>query len=478
MSKRRTFAIARFRAAVAVLDSDALRGPFRRSLRSMRRPEVLCSNQPDGRLAVADLPTHSPLVGFRKRHPVNLENLRLLESRDSGLDLRRQEQVQNLGEDSRRAQIAFQAVPLLGTHPRLLDELTLRRDERRLVGLQLPRRQLPDPSFRHVAILPEQAHAVLCIDGHHRGPARVVNDFQLSPIPIRQNHLVSGNRDDATTKLKRLLFRFHVGSQGVKALAYSTATASESQSNAAPLCVRAAHDDEYDERPGTLHEDVSDARIQSVARSLNTGTLMGVRRAHLILITGMPGTGKSTLAGSLARHLGVPRISKDTIKEPLLDVIGAADRAESRWLSDASFAVMFALARDCLRAGTDLILEGNFRAGEHEPALSALSNDVNATDASATDPGDGDSVTSVRITQILCHVPEHVRIARLKARSADPSRHPGHRDAALAVGRSPSAADFLALPSERFVFDSHADPAQLKALFKSIEQRHRDRPNA
>ena len=396
-------------------------------------------------------------------------------------------------------------MPLLGTHTRLFNELTLCRDKRGLVGFQLARRQLPDPSFRHVAILPEQAHAVLCIDGHYRSPAGVVNDFQLSPIPIRQNHLVSGNRDDATTKLKRLLFRFHVGSQGMKALAYSTATASESQSNAAPLCVRAAHDDRYDERPGTLHEDLSDARIQSVARSLNTGTLMDVRRAHLILITGMPGTGKSTLAGSLARHLGVPLISKDTIKEPLLDVIGSADRAESRRLSDASFAVMFALARECLRAGTDLILEGNFRAGEHEPALSALIDDANANARS-----DDCSANGVHITQILCQAPEHVRIARLKARSADPSRHPGHRDADLAVdvtlpdpvagaaaghiadvvtdpavdvtadyadGRIPSTADFLALPSERFVFDSHAGPAELKALFNSIEQRHHARPH-
>jgi predicted kinase len=259
--------------------------------------------------------------------------------------------------------------------------------------------------------------------------------------------------------------------------------------------------------------------MQSVARSLNTGTLMDVRQAHLILITGMPGTGKSTLAGSLARHLGVPLICKDTIKEPLLDVIGAADRAESRRLSDASFAVMFALARDCLRAGTDLILEGNFRPGEHESALSALIDDANATDRN-----DDESAEDVLVTQVLCRAPEHVRISRLKTRSTDPSRHPGHRDADLAVdvtlpdpvagfaaghvadvaadpaidvvadltvgfsagadatadqarGRSPSAADVLELPGERFVFYSHADPAKLQALLKSIEQRHRDRPH-
>jgi predicted kinase len=54
-----------------------------------------------------------------------------------------------------------------------------------------------------------------------------------------------------------------------------------------------------------------------------------------------------TLASALARHHALPLICKDTIKEPLFDVIGAADRADSRRLSDASFAVMFALAHDC-----------------------------------------------------------------------------------------------------------------------------------
>jgi predicted kinase len=243
-----------------------------------------------------------------------------------------------------------------------------------------------------------------------------------------------------------------------------------------------------------------------------------VRQPHLILIIGLPGTGKSTLARSLARHLRVPLICKDTIKEPLLDLLGAPDRSESRRLSDASFAVMFALARDCFRAGTDVILEGNFRPGEHEAALSASIRDANpsvsnerntsvldaaiapAFDRSASAasaPTANDAPHAVRITQILCRTPEPVRIARLKARATDPSRHAGHRDADLtghlaadppadlkvalgsgpATGCSPSASDFLAFPSERFVFDSDGDSTQLQALLKFLEQRNRDYPH-
>ena len=185
-----------------------------------------------------------------------------------------------------------------------------------------------------------------------------------------------------------------------------------------------------------------------------------MRQAHLILITGLPGTGKSTLARALALHFGVPLICKDTIKEPLLDVIGAPDRVASRRLSDASFAVMFSLARDCLHAGVDLILEGNFRPGQHETELLTAIPLV---------------VDSMHVTQVLCRASEPVRIARLAARASDPSRHAGHRDADLAVDQSPPLLDFLALPGERFVFDSDAESTQMKSLLEVIEQQCRVR---
>ena len=135
-----------------------------------------------------------------------------------------------------------------------------------------------------------------------------------------------------------------------------------------------------------------------------------MRPPRIILITGLPGTGKTTLARTLATRYRVPLVAKDLIKEPLLDVLGAADAAQSRRLSDASFAVVFAIARELHTAGTDMLLEGNFRPGEHEQVLGAT------------------ITVWTTFAQVLCRVAESERLSRLARRSADPARHAGHRD--------------------------------------------------
>lgn len=154
----------------------------------------------------------------------------------------------------------------------------------------------------------------------------------------------------------------------------------------------------------------------------------------MLVVTGLPGTGKTTLARELARRHGVPLIGKDLIKEPLFDTLGASDRAGSRRLSDASFAVLFALLRELAAADVDVILEGNFRPGEHEqPLLDAA---------------------SARIAQVLCRVDEPERLKRLAARKRDSMRHAGHMDGDPIVAADRSGDAFLNIPAERFVIDS------------------------
>ena len=47
-----------------------------------------------------------------------------------------------------------------------------------------------------------------------------------------------------------------------------------------------------------------------------------------ILVTGIPASGKSTMAKYLSKELGIPMFSKDEIKERLFDTLGFQSREE------------------------------------------------------------------------------------------------------------------------------------------------------
>lgn len=157
---------------------------------------------------------------------------------------------------------------------------------------------------------------------------------------------------------------------------------------------------------------------------------------QLLVVTGLPASGKTRLAGRLERQYGACRCSKDEIKEILFATLGEGDPQWSRQLSNASFALLFAYAPRLLSPQRLLLLEANFRAEEHEPALRALV-----------------PVPPAGLAQVLCQADAVVCASRLAARAHDPGRHPGHRDADLDPARAHGAV-FLDLTGPRWVFNS------------------------
>lgn len=80
----------------------------------------------------------------------------------------------------------------------------------------------------------------------------------------------------------------------------------------------------------------------------------------VILVNGLPATGKTTLARRLASDLRLPLLAKDAIKETLFDTLGWSDREWSRRLSGATLALLFLLLEEQLRAQKPCIVECNF----------------------------------------------------------------------------------------------------------------------
>lgn len=95
-------------------------------------------------------------------------------------------------------------------------------------------------------------------------------------------------------------------------------------------------------------------------------------RPPLVIVSGAPATGKSTLARLLADRLPLPLLAKDRLREIFRDAFDADTRAKNNVLIGPVFAVYYDLIAELLRAGVGVVAECNFFRGIAEPELAPV----------------------------------------------------------------------------------------------------------
>lgn len=172
----------------------------------------------------------------------------------------------------------------------------------------------------------------------------------------------------------------------------------------------------------------------------------------LVALTGLPGSGKTTVARELAARLGAVHVRVDVI-ETALETSGVIDAAGG-WeaFPAAGYAVAYALAADHLRAGTSVVAD----------TVNPISITREAWRGVAHDTG-----TRILEVEVVCSdEAEHRR--RVEAREAD---IPGHAE--------PTWEDIvereyepLALGSDALRVDTaHGTGAGIAAIVAAIGER-------
>jgi predicted kinase len=133
--------------------------------------------------------------------------------------------------------------------------------------------------------------------------------------------------------------------------------------------------------------------------------------SQVIVVTGMPAAGKSTLARRIAADLCIPLLEKDAIKETLFDSLGTGDATWSHRLGGASYDVLYTVLQSLVAARVPVCLEANLPVDPWSDKLRTLAVDH-----------------SLHVLQIVCTASIEVILARWRERREQPLRHPGHLD--------------------------------------------------
>lgn len=153
----------------------------------------------------------------------------------------------------------------------------------------------------------------------------------------------------------------------------------------------------------------------------------------LIVLGGLPGSGKTTIAKILARRLAAPHLRIDTIEQALLRT------GEALEVTSAGYVIAYAVARDCLLAGATVIAD----------SVNSIAITRDTWRRTGLDAG-----SKVLEIEMVCSDPDEHR-RRIENRQADIE---GHRQPTwLDVANR----DYQAWPEAALTIDTASTPTEL-----------------
>lgn len=176
------------------------------------------------------------------------------------------------------------------------------------------------------------------------------------------------------------------------------------------------------DQTGADHDAEAAVGYAQLARThLRTGAV------RLALVGGLPGTGKSTLAGALADRCGAVMLSSDRVRKELAGLeptesaaAGFGEGLYSADHTDALYKLLLTRAQTLLARGESVVLDASWTNARHRAAAAALA-----------------ARSSSDLVALQCQTPDDVAALRIHARGATASDATAAIAVAMAVAADP-----------------------------------------
>ncbi|NJL39901.1 MAG: AAA family ATPase [Leptolyngbyaceae cyanobacterium SM1_4_3] len=135
-----------------------------------------------------------------------------------------------------------------------------------------------------------------------------------------------------------------------------------------------------------------------------------MKKPLLVVVAGRPGSGKTTLAHTLARRIGCPAICRDEIKEGFVNTMKSSHEFLGKDVNQGIYITFFEILESLLTKQIMLVAEAAFQHHLWAPPLERLSQ-----------------ISEIKI--IICMVDSHLARSRFIQRGlSDPNRLRFHGD--------------------------------------------------